>query len=414
MSKAPQENTAITLQIFQQMEDLQGMLTRIAQKEVSDALKRQPAVALLGPRQVGKTTLAWWFQENENAIYLDLEDPDDRRKLENPVLYLESYEDRLVILDEIHRMPDLFPALRGIIDRGRRKGLRTNRFLILGSASLDLLKQAGESLAGRIRYVELSPVLSDEINYPEHIPQLWLRGGFPDSFLAESDRESFLLRKDLVQTYLDRDVKLFSPRIPSETLRRLWTMLAHNQSSLLNSASLGESLQISTQTVNRYIDLLVDLLLVRRLAPFATNTKKRLVKSPRVYIRDSGLLHCLLGIGGFDELSGHPVLGASWEGFVIENLIGAAPTQTVAGFYRTSAGAELDLMLELPGAKKWAIEIKRGNSPKVTRGFYSAVEDVKPDKVFVVHSGEEDFPFADGVTAISLASLMEELRLLDG
>jgi predicted AAA+ superfamily ATPase len=386
------------------------MLDRFVWNLVDDALRRQAAVALLGPRQVGKTTLAQRFEEDRNALYLDLEDPDERRKLENPALFLEAYEDRLVIFDEIHRMPGLFPILRGIIDRGRRKGLRTGRFLLLGSASLDLLKQAGESLAGRIRYLELPPLLVNEVERGDlACRNLWLRGGYPDSYLAGTDGESYALRRDLVQTYLDRDVRMFSPRIPAETLRRLWLMLAHNQGSLLNASSLGKSLQISTQSVTRYLDLLVDLLLVRRLTPYGVNTKKRLVKAPKTYIRDSGLLHALLGIADFNELSGHPVVGTSWEGFVIENLLGVAPERAAAGFYRTQVGAEVDLVLELPGSERWAIEIKRGNTPKLSRGFYSALDDLKPTRAFAVHSGEEEYLIAEGVTAIPFRSIQERL-----
>lgn len=389
------------------------MLDRLKLSEVTSALERQAAVALLGPRQVGKTTLAQWFEKNRSAIYLDLENPDDRQKLENPAAYLEAHEGRLVIMDEIHRVPDLFPTLRGIIDRGRQKGLRTGRFLLLGSASLDLLKQAGETLAGRIRYIELPPLLATEIkDTPDELRKLWLRGGYPDSFLAESDGESFQLRKDLIQSYLDRDVRVFSPRIPSETLRRLWTMLAHDQGGLLNASSLGQSLQISTQSVTRYLDLLVDLLLVRRLTLYAINTKKRLVKSPKVYIRDSGILHALLNIGTIDDLFGHPVLGRSWEGFVIENLIASAPERTIPGFYRTSAGAEIDLLLELPGGDKWAIEIKSGNAPKVSKGFHSALNDIQPQKAFAVHSGDEEYPISKTITAIPLRKLQERLLAL--
>ncbi len=389
------------------------MLARFAHKEVFDALERQAAVALLGPRQVGKTTLAYWFVKERNALYLDLENPDDRRKLDNPSLFLGNYKDRLVILDEIHRMPNLFPILRGVIDQGRRQGLRNGRFLLLGSASLDLLKQAGESLAGRIRYVELPGFLINEIEPSNEARQkLWVRGGFPDNYLANSDEDSFLLRKDLLQTYLDRDVRMFSPRIPAETLLRLWTMLAHNQSQLLNAAALGKSLQTSTQSVTRYLDLLIDLLLVRRLTPFVINTKKRLVKAPKVYIRDSGLLHALLNISDFGELCGHPVVGSSWEGFVVENLLGVSPHRTHAGFYRTSAGAEIDLILELPGGDKWAIEIKQSSAPKVSRGFYSAITDLQPQKAFVVHAGDEEYPITDEVTAIPLSKMIDNLLSL--
>ena len=241
----------------------------------------------MGPRQVGKTTLALQIGEARGALYLDLEDRDDRARLANPALFFGSVEERLVILDEIHRMPELFQTLRGVIDSGRRKGKGRGRFLILGSASIDLLRQSGESLAGRIAYINMTPLTAIEIEEDRAARErLWLRGGFPDSFLAGSDRDSLTLRNDFIRTYLERDVAMFGPRVPAETLERLWIMLAHRQGSLLNASDLGRALQISTQTVTRYIDLLVDLLLVRRLTPFHANIGKRLVKSPKVYVRD--------------------------------------------------------------------------------------------------------------------------------
>ena len=303
------------------------MLVRKIQKSVLQALSRQASVALIGPRQVGKTTLALEIGSQQNALYLDLEAVEDRDKLSNPAAFLSAYEDRLVILDEIHRVPDLFLTLRGLIDQGRRHGRRTGRFLLLGSASLDLMRQSGESLAGRISYIDMTPlgVLEVPTDGPgTGIETLWIRGGFPDSFLATDDRQSLDWRRDLLKTYLERDVPMFGSRIPAETLRRFWTMLAHNQGALHNASRLGAGLEVSSQTVSRYTDLLVDLLLVRRLQPYHANVGKRLVKSPKVYIRDSGLLHALLNIAGRDDLLGHPVVGASWEGFVIENLIDAA------------------------------------------------------------------------------------------
>jgi hypothetical protein len=366
----------------------------------------------MGPRQVGKTTLALRVGEELGALYLDLEDIQDRDKLSHAAVFLSAYEDRLVILDEIHRVPDLFLTLRGLIDQGRRKGKRYGRFLLLGSASLDLMQQSGESLAGRISYIDMTPLDVREVA-ADSLEKLWLRGGFPDSFLATDEGQSLRWRKDLLRTYLERDVPMFGSRVPSETLRRFWTMLAHNQGSLINASRLAAGLEVSSQTVSRYTDLLVDLLLVRRLQPYHVNVGKRLVKSPKVYIRDSGLLHALLNISDRNALLGHPVVGASWEGFVIENLINAAPALTVPGFYRTSGGAEIDLLLELPGGERWAIEVKRSRAAKPGRGFYEACEDLKPAKRFVVHAGADRFPISEDVQAIGLRELADTLSSLN-
>ena len=388
------------------------MIRRRSNQNVLNALGRQAAVVLLGARQVGKTTLALDIAESADAVYLDLESRADREKLAEPALYLDEYEDRLVILDEIHRVPELFQELRGLIDRGRRRGKRTGRFLILGSASLDLLRQSGESLAGRIEYVELDPLdVSEAAPDARAMTSLWVRGGFPDSFLAANDPDSMTFRRNFVRSYLERDVAQFGRRIPAETLERFWTMLAHGQGTLLNASKLAAGLSVSAPTVSSYIDLLVDLLLVRRLRPFHANVKKRLVKSPKIYVRDSGIVHALLGVEDHDALAGHPVVGASWEGFVIENLLAVAPPRTMASFYRTLAGAEIDLLLELPGKRgPWAIEIKRGLSTAPGRGFHHAREDVKPERAFIVYSGEERYPIAKDVEAIGLremASLIE-------
>lgn len=388
------------------------MLTRKSLDAVCQALSRQAAVALIGPRQVGKTTLALQIGEAQNALYLDLEDIEERDKLSNAAIFLSAYEDRLVILDEIHRVPDLFLTLRGLIDQGRRRGLRTGRFLLLGSASLDLMRQSGESLAGRISYIDMTPLTVLEIP-AEAMETLWVRGGFPDSFLAPDERQSLRWRKDLLRTYLERDVPMFGARVPAETLRRFWTMLAHNQGTLINASRLAAGLEVSSQTVSRYTDLLVDLLLVRRLQPYHVNVGKRLVKSPKVYIRDTGLLHALLNLDDRNALLGHPVVGASWEGFVIENLINAAPAFTVAGFYRTSGGAEIDLLLELPGGERWAIEIKRSRAAKPARGFYEACEDIKPAKRFVVHAGLARYPISEDVQAIGVRELADNLSRLE-
>lgn len=389
------------------------LIQRHAASVVESALNRQAAVALIGPRQVGKTTLAQMIGEQRNALYLDLEDREDRAKLASPRLYLERFENRLVILDEIHRMPELFQTLRGVIDEGRRKGKGIGRFLILGSASIDLLRQSGETLAGRIAYVDLTPLTALEVDAQRPaLEQLWLRGGFPNHYLAADDAESLALRKDFIRTYLEREVPLFGPRIPAETLERLWTMLAHHQGGLLNASELGRSLAISTQTVTRYIDLLVDLLLVRRLLPYHANIGKRLVKAPKVYVRDSGLLHALLNIETLDRLAGHPVIGASWEGFVLENLLAVLPWRTQPLFYRTAVGAEIDLVLERPDGERWAIEIKRGLAAKLERGFHHARQDLTPTKAFVVYSGEERYPVADGVEAIGVREMATMLASL--
>ena len=381
------------------------MIRRLLLGNVQDALAEQAAVALIGPRQVGITTLALDIAREKNALYLDLENSSDRAKLQSPAGFLRAYEDRLVVLDEIHRVPDLFLELRGIIDQGRRNGRRTGRFLLLGSASLDLLKQSTESLAGRIRYIEMGPFSAQELA-PAQLEMLWSRGGFPDSFLAGSDRGSLLWRDDLIRSYLERDIPMFGPRVPSETLRRFWTMLAHVQGGLLNSSRFAAGLEVSSQTITRYIDLLVDLLMVRRLMPYSTNVGKRLVKSPKIYIRDSGLVHALLNIRDFQSLLGHPVVGGSWEGFVIENLIGAAPVRTVPGFYRTSGGAEVDLVLELPGGERWIIEIKRSGVARPSKGFYEAIGDLKPAKAFVVYAGTDRYPISERIEAIGVLELM--------
>ena len=394
------------------------MIERRVRERVDRALARQAGVVLTGPRQIGKTTLALDIADGRDALYLDLESAADRTKLSDPSLFLEPLESRLVILDEIHRVPGLFAELRGLVDRGRRRGVRHGRFLLLGSASLDLLRQSGESLAGRIEQIDMGPLTVEEIDSPQgegrgRGERLWLRGGFPDSFLAADDDDSLVWRQNFIRTYLERDVPQFGPRIPAATLERLWTMLAHSQGQLLNASRLATSLSISVPTVGAYIDLLVDLLLVRRLPPHLANTTKRLVKSPKTYVRDSGLVHALLGIDSLESLAGHPVVGSSWEGHVIENLLAVAPTRTRASFYRTAAGAELDLVLELPGRPApWAIEIKRALAVTLSKGFHNARADIAPERTFVVHAGEDRYPGPDGVEVIGLRGLVDELRAL--
>jgi len=387
------------------------MLKRRLKRQVKEYLEHQAAVALLGPRQVGKTTLAHHLAGGSPSVYLDLQDPADRDKLAEPALYLGAHADKLVILDEIQNTPDLFNVLRGLIDRGRRQGARTGRFLILGSASMDLLRQSSESLAGRIAYRELTPLDVTEVDAGKH-DLLWLRGGFPQSFLARSGALSLNWRRDFLRTYLERDIPALEPRIPSETLRRLWTMLAHGQGGTLNASRLASGLSVSSPTVSRYIDLLVDLLLVRRLTPFHGNAGKRLVKSPKVYVRDSGLLHALLAIPSADALRDHPIVGLSWEGFVIETLINCAPAWTTPHYYRTSAGAEIDLLLEFSGGELWAIEVKRSLSPRVERGFHIACDDLKPARRLVVYAGSERVSGPLGVEAIGLHALATELAAM--
>lgn len=384
------------------------MIERRIATELSELLDSTPAVALLGPRQVGKTTLALAIAKRRPSIYLDLESGADRARLAEPELYLAEHEDKLVILDEVHRLPELFQNLRGLIDRGRRRGKKAGRFLLLGSASIDLMRQSGESLAGRIAYLEMQPIDALEVEAND-LGTLWVRGGFPDSFLATSDRTSQRWRMDFIRTYLERDIPMLGPRIPAETLRRFWTMLAHRQGGLLNAAEFARALGVDGKTVASYLDLLVDLLLVRRLEPWHANIGKRLVKSPRVYVRDSGLTHTLLGLGSQEDLLGHPVAGASWEGFVIETLAATAPAGTQTHFYRTAAGAEIDLLLTLPGQRLWAIEIKRSLTPKVERGFYQACEDLAPERRIVVFPGYERFPLQHGVEAMPLQTVGKEL-----
>lgn len=367
-----------------------------------------PAVVITGPRQVGKTTLALEIAGSRPSTYLDLESAIDVARVERPQIYLADHENELVVLDEIHRLPGLFMALRGVIDAGRREGKGTGRFLLLGSAGLDLLAQSGETLAGRISFVELAPLDITELD-AEQLDDLWVRGGFPDSLLAQSNGISFDWRRDLIRTYLERDIPQFSQRIPAEKIKRLWTMLAHSQGGVLNVAQLARNLEVSSPTASNYIDLLVDLLLVRRLPPRVANVSKRLVRSPKVYVRDSGLLHALLRLGDKETLLGHPIVGASWEGMAIENLLSVLGDRALPSFYRTIRGAEVDLVLDWPDGRVWAVEIKRSLAPKVTRGMRSALEDLKPDRSFVVYAGEERFRLDTEIEAISLIDLCSEL-----
>lgn len=384
---------------------MEMLFPRRALTHVESGLRIEAAVGLLGPRQAGKTTLAMQIAASRPAVYLDLERGEDRAAIRYPRQFMEENADRLVVLDEVHRVPELFPELRGIIDEGRQEGRGTGRFLILGSASVPLLRQS-ESLAGRILYVQLGPLDLLETASSASVPTLWLRGGLPRSLLAKNDADSLRIRRGLVETYLARDIPYFAPRLAVETMDRLWTMIAHSHGALLDRARLAAGLELSAPSVGRYLDLLVDLMLVRRLRPFHANVRKRLVKSPRIYVRDSGVLHALLGIQDFNALLRSPSLGASWEGFVIETLLSAAPWNTLASFYRTAQGAEVDLVLEIPGRlRPWAIEIKYGSPPRLTRGFHIACDDIRPERAFVVHSGNRRYPIREGVTVIGLPEL---------
>jgi len=386
------------------------MIEREKYHEVTELLDSFPAVAIIGPRQVGKTTLAHEIAETRPSVYLDLESERDRVKLSDPGYYLRQHNDKLIVLDEIHKVPEIFQEMRGVIDENRRKGRKAGQFLILGSAAIDLLRQSGESLAGRIAYCEMFPLNVREVGCDRQ-EQLWWRGGYPDSFLAKNDHLSDVWRRDFIRTYLERDVPEFGPRISAERLRRFWTMLAHLHGGLLNSANLARSLEVDNKTITNYLDLLVDLLLVRRLQPWHANVKKRLVKSPKVYLRDSGILHTLLQIPDFEALLGNPKLGESWEGLVIENVVSALPSGVQPYFYRTSAGAEIDLLLDF-GQETWAIEIKKTTAPKLSKGFHIACEDLKPTRKYVIYGGDESFGLPQDITAIPPLALMDEISRL--
>ncbi len=387
------------------------MVPRKLESKILAALKRSPSVALMGPRQVGKTTLAHFLAEQIPAVYLDLENSLDLEKVKDISSFHAANQGKLIILDEVQRLPEVFAHLRGIIDKERRRGNRVGQFLFLGSASIDLLQQSSESLAGRIAYLELHPV--DLLEYVETRPKnmnlLWVRGGFPESLLAKTEASSLEWRRDFITTYLERDVPQLGPRIPAETLRRFWTMLAHHQSSLFNAAQIARSLEVSGMTVGRYLDLMVDLLLVRRLPPWTVNIGKRLVRSPKVFLRDSGITHALLQIGTLNDLLSHPVVGGSWEGYVLENIMSVAPSHVNPYFYRTVGGAEIDLVLEWSSKERWAIEIKRSSAPSLAKGFHIACQDIKPSKKLVVYGGQDTFSMGEGITAISLHDLMQEI-----
>ena len=382
------------------------MYQRQFQQKLTQLLRQFPAVGLLGPRQVGKTTLAF-VQKTlyPDALYLDLELPSAQRQLDDPEAFLMAHAQQLVILDEVQRMPELFGILRGVIDQRRRMGQASGQFLLLGSATGVLMQQSSESLAGRVAYVELPPLLAFEIftDLPTvaDLNALWVRGGFPMSWLAPTDADSMTWREAFIATYLEKDIPALGPRIPSTTLRRLWTMLAHHQGELLDLSKLAAALAISGQTVSRYIDLLCDLMLVRRLPAWHGNVGKRLIRSPKVYVRDSGLVHALLGLSNWDALLGHPVAGSSWEGFVMEQLINAAP-QAEVSFYRTSNGAEVDLVLTFRNQQTWVVEIKRSSAPTLSRGFYQAATDLRAVRKLLVAPVAQTYPLKEGIQVVDV------------
>lgn len=372
-----------------------------------------PAVVLLGPRQVGKTTLARKIAADwpGGAVYLDMERPADRRRLDDADAYLRAQNGKLVVIDEIQRAPGLFEVLRGIIDDRRAAGERFGHFLLLGSAALELMRQSSETLAGRVAYLEMGPVDILEAGAASLDAQtLWLRGGFPESLLAQGDGPSLDWRRDFIRSYLERDVPMFAPRMPVQTLGRLWTMLAHQQGGLLNQARLAAGLGVSAPTVTRYTDLMVDLQLVRRLAPWSGNVGKRLVKAPKIYVRDSGIVHALLDLETWNDVLGHPVAGSSYEGFAIENLIQCAGPRWRPYFYRTHDGAEIDLLLERGGQPEIAIEVKKSSTPTLDKGFGIACDDLKVARRYVVYPGEEAYPVRHGAQAIGLAELARQMQ----
>ncbi len=382
------------------------MYLRQPQLKLLRLLQQFPAVGLLGPRQAGKTTLAFAQKAlYPNALYLDLELPSAQRQLDDPEAFLMAHAQQLVILDEVQRMPELFGILRGVIDQRRRMNQPSGQFLLLGSATGVLLQQSSESLAGRVAYVELPALQASEIFSSKasvaDLNALWMRGGFPLSWLAASDADSMTWREVFITTYLEKDIPALGPRIPATTLRRLWTMLAHHQGELLDQSKLASALAISGQTVSRYIDLLCDLMLVRRLPAWHGNVGKRLIRSPKVYVRDSGLVHALLGLSNLDAVLGHPVAGSSWEGFVVEQLVNAAPNAQ-ASFYRTSNGAEVDLVLTFRTQQTWVIEIKRSSAPTVSRGFHQAAVDLGAVRKLLVAPVEQTYPMKEHIEVVDV------------
>ncbi len=385
---------------------MQGKIDRYLSATVKSRLQNNPAVAILGPRQCGKTTLANHIvKEVGQSVYLDLENPADLAKLDDPLAFFSLHKEDLVCLDEIQRAPELFITLRSVIDRRDRNG----QFLILGSASRDLLRQSSESLAGRIAYLDLTPFLLPEIEdeKKDNLRELWLRGGFPRSFLAPDIHVSFDWRLDFIRTFLERDIRMLGFRMTPATLGRFWKMCAHVHGTLLNASKLAGSMGVSSHTIRSYMDILEQTFMLRVLMPDAANLKKRLIKSPKVYIRDSGILHTLLDIRTHDDLLSHPVLGASFEGFAMENILAVADNFEPS-FYRTQAGAEIDLVLRR-GRRTLAFELKSSTVPKVSKGFWHALDDIVPDEAHIVAPVKESYPVKGGVVVSPLSNIITSL-----
>lgn len=371
-------------------------------------IAQTPVVALIGSRQVGKTTLAHALHVDKPVHYLDLERPSDIAKLAEPELYLSRHSDALVILDEIQRVPDLFPVLRSLIDERRRAGNRNGHFLILGSASPDLLRQSSETLAGRISFLELTPLNLCEVYHLEGgVDRHWFRGGYPDSFLSADDSISVQWCEDFIASYVERDLPQLGVAASPVQLRRLCSMLAHRQGTALNLSQLGNSLAMDAKTVRHYIDLLEGLFIVRRLPAWSRNAGKRLVKAPKVYLRDTGILHTLTGLHSLEKVLGHPLCGHSWEGYCIEQILENVPTGCAAAYYRTHAGAEIDLVMEMSAGQTLAVEIKRSLSPKCTPAFRESMKTVHADKGFYVIPTGDRYPLSDSVEAISLYDFIQ-------
>jgi len=392
------------------------MIRRILQKSLTNALNTMPVVALLGPRQVGKTTLALEFAKStrKKTAYLDLELDTDQAKLSDPEAYLRRFPNTLLIIDEIQRQPELFRLLRGLVDVRKRTGEKAGQFLLLGSASRDLIQHSSETLAGRVRFLELGPLSVLEMSQTDplgfNFEKLWFRGGFPESYLADTDDESWEWRSDFISSYVERDIPLMGPQVSAVTMRRLWSMLAHHHAQQVNLSQLGKSLGVNYKTVKNYIDTLTDFYMVRQIQPWAGTTKKRLVKAPKIYLRDTGLMHRLLNIADFENLLGHPSIGSSWEGFIVENIINHLSDKWRYSYYRTSAQAEVDLVLEGPRQEVWAIEIKRSIAPHVRKGFHFASQDVHATKRFVIYPGSERFPLAREIEALSIVQFLQLLH----
>ncbi|SDD57187.1 hypothetical protein SAMN04488104_103825 [Algoriphagus faecimaris] len=393
------------------------MIRRTLENKLIQSLKSIPVVVILGPRQVGKTTLALEFARpllEKPVHYLDLELDSDLAKLDDPESYLQRFNNQLLVIDEVQRKADLFRIIRSLVDIRKRNGEKAGHFLLLGSASKDLLQQSSETLAGRIRYLELPPFTFQELYQDDHWgfnpEKLWFRGGFPDSYLAESDQESWNWRHDFITTYVEKDIPLFGPQVSATRMKRFWTMLAHFHSQQANLSDIGKSLEVSHTTARTYLDILQDFFMIRQLQPWAGNTKKRLVKSPKIYIRDSGLLHNLLRIHNFEQLFGHPILGASWEGFVAENILNSISNQWTASFYRSSNQTEIDLILEKGHREVWAIEIKRSIAPSISSGFHKACEDIAATRKFVIYSGTERFQIKGMTEVIGLKDFLALLE----